>query len=75
MKLVEKAIEKAPYLFESTIIKFFCPAQLIYTPRMVNEDKDTIRFDNPDSRFKTGCRGITCEECWSKEFKYDIKHV
>ena len=65
MKRIEKAQEKIPYLLKSSIIKLFCPYDIDDT--LDDSDMSTYRFDDPNSRYKTGCRGITCKECWDKE--------
>ena len=67
MTRLEKAYEKYPtgLIYEGCTLKNFgcCP----YYLDLGNDNLDeysTIEKDNE----VIGCRGITCEECWNKEY-------
>lgn len=64
---IEKALKVlGPKYSKSTIQSMFCPHDIIDNT-LEELDINTYVFDDPNSRYGTGCRGITCEECWDKE--------
>jgi len=65
MKRIEKLKEQFSYFSESHLIETLCPYDI--DKELENCDKETLRLKHEPPAFKSGCRGITCEECWDKE--------
>ena len=72
MKRIEKAyidypdgvvIEKDNGLMKNSNIEDFCPYDLDCSEDVLDENTKVGEYGNIK-----GCRGITCEQCWDKEF-------
>jgi len=67
MRRIDKAFSHFPDKLKCQIVTEHCPYEM--DNNLDNMDINTYHFsdeagaEDPDS----GCRGITCEECWEKE--------
>ena len=67
------------YIRANYVIRDYCPAsfEIIYKNKNYTDGSMSIdgatavwkRNTTAHRKYKTGCRGITCEECWGKEYK------
>lgn len=48
----------------SEIVENYCPSDV--EQELPDLDINTYKFEDGDTQ--KGCRGITCEECWDKEY-------
>ena len=55
-----------PQELRSTISSEYCPYEM--DSSLENIDMDTYRFSEYNGDDRVGCRGITCDECWAKEY-------
>lgn len=61
MKRIEWAVREAQGRKPKNIVKFDCPYDYECGPLM------EIETAVGDNHVGTGCRGLTCQECWDKE--------
>jgi hypothetical protein len=66
LRRIDKAFEKFIGMARCQIVPTYCPCDV--DTSWDDVDLDTYRLSgNGHYNNESGCRGITCEECWDKD--------
>ena len=63
-------LEEALQIHRQYLLETECPSNILKDSMLFPDEDDYLE----DERGRTvGCRGITCEQCWNKEFYPEVE--